>query len=115
MTGIRNIRQTRKGVLHTPGMRGFTACAVRLCGSDITRQFNFDKAVVCGVQVGLGDFLKKMYRRSAKLKVWQCPTDGSPVTGFPFVAPAEAVHSYLEIALRFAYPTCNYNLMLCQN
>ncbi len=48
-----------------------------------------------------------MQRRSAKLKVRQCLTDGSPVTDdptepaevFPFVTPAEAVYSYLEIAL----------------
>jgi hypothetical protein len=30
--------------------------------------------------------------------VWQCLTDGSPVTDFPFKTPAEAVYSYLEIA-----------------
>ncbi len=50
-------------------------------------------------QNNLGDFLKKMYRRSAgRLKVRQCLADGSPVTDFPSVTPAEALHSYLEIA-----------------
>jgi hypothetical protein len=38
-------------------MRGFTACAVRPCGSDITRQFNFDKAIVMITQTEISWFI----------------------------------------------------------